>query len=253
MKNQLMMKNEIIRKYMKVRITNQQNFYAHPSYHLEQVLLRAITRGELEQAKLTLDEINQLERAKLASNTVRSLKNSLICSCTLFTRAIIKGGVHPESAYNLSDVFIQQIEETHDPTHLSMLEYEMLDSFIEALKEEKQESYQYVVNKAISYISKEILNDLTLERIAEEVKVHPSYLSKVFKAEVSLPLTEFINRRKVEESKFFLLHGNTSISDIALLFRFCNQSYYTSLFKKYTGVTPKMYRDRYAGISNPED
>lgn len=247
------MKSEIIRKYMKVRITNQQNFYAHPSYSLEQALLRAITRGDLEQAKLTLDEINRLERAKLASNTVRSLKNSMICLCTLFTRAIIKGGVHPESAYNLSDVFIQQIEETHEPSKLHMLEYEMLYSFIHALKEGKQESYQYVVNKAISFINNEIFNELPLERIADEVKVHPSYLSKVFKSEVGLPLSEFINRKKVEESKFFLLHGSTSISDIALLFRFCNQSYYTSLFKKYTGVTPKMYRDQHAGISNPED
>lgn len=248
-----MVQSEMIRKFMKARITNQQNFYAHPSYSLELLLLRAISRGELEQALLVLDEINGLERAKLAANSLRSLKNSLICSCTLFTRAIIKGGVHPEIAYNLSDVYIQQIEEIHDQNTLCKLEYDMLYSFIQALKEEKQESYRFVVNKAISFIYIEILNELSLERIAEEVNVHPGYLSKVFKAEVGIPITEFINRRKIEESKYFLLHGNTSISDIALLFRFCNQSYYTSLFKKYTGLTPKMYRDQYAGVSNPDD
>lgn len=50
-------------------------------------------------------------------------------------------------------------------------------------------------------------------------------------------------QKKIEESKYFLLHSELSISDISNLFRFCNQSYYTALFKKYTGVTPKDFRE----------
>ncbi len=238
--------NTMIRKFLEARIKNQQNYYAHPSYELEQQLLRSITRGELEQAKLVLDEINRMERAKLAADSLRSLKNSLICSCTLFTRAIIKGGVHPENAYNLSDVYIQQIEETHDQKSLIQLEYEMLYSFMKALKNEKLTTYQYVVNKAVAFIYDHIIKDISLDQIAAYAKVHPSYLSKVFKEEVGMNISEYINRKRIEESKYFLLHSDSTISDIALLFKFCNQSYYTSLFKKYTGLTPKQYRDRHA-------
>ncbi|UJZ87933.1 AraC family transcriptional regulator [Heyndrickxia coagulans] len=41
-----------------------------------------------------------------------------------------------------------------------------------------------------------------------------------------------------------MLHTNIPISEIALLFHFCNQSYYTSLFKKYMGLTPKEFREQ---------
>jgi YesN/AraC family two-component response regulator len=56
-------------------------------------------------------------------------------------------------------------------------------------------------------------------------------------------ISEFINRRRVEESKYFLLHSKLSLSDIAHLFQYCNQSYYTLLFKKYIGVTPRHFRN----------
>jgi YesN/AraC family two-component response regulator len=235
----------IIKKFLETRIKNRQNYYAHPSYTLEQQLLRSIKNGDLEQAKQLLDEINALERAKLSNDPIRSLKNSLICSCTLFTRAIIHGGVLPEHAFNLSDVYIQQIEETHDRESLIQLEYEMLYSFIKTVKDEKMPSYQWVVSKALAFIHDEILHDLSLERIAAHVKVHPSYLSKVFHQEVGVTVSEFINRKKIEESKYFLLHSHSTISDIALLFGYCNQSYYTCLFKRFTGITPKDYRNQH--------
>jgi YesN/AraC family two-component response regulator len=239
---------KIIKKFFEARIQNQQNYFAHPSYALEKQLLRSIEQGDLEQASALLDEINALERAKLSHDPIRSLKNSLICSCTLFTRAIIQGGALPEDAFNLSDVYIQQIEETSERSSLIELEYEMLYSFIEKLREEKVHSYQWMVNKAITLIHDEILKDLSLERIADHIRVHPNYLSKVFREEVGIPISEFINRKKIEDSKYFLLHSNSTISEIALLFGYCNQSYYTSLFKRFVGMTPKAFRNQRVNV-----
>lgn len=244
--SQTSIKSPIVKKFLKARMENQQNMFAHPSYTLEQQLMHCLLRGEEEEAKLVLRQINQLDRAKLADDPIRSLKNSLICTCTLFTRAIIKGGILPEDAFNLSDVYIQQIEKTFTKEELIELEYDMLLCFIDQLRAEKKPSYNHVVNRAITFIHEEILQDLSLERIAEHVGVHPSYLSKMFNECVGVSLSEFINRKRIEESKYFLLHSKLSLSNIAQLFQFCNQSYYSSLFKKYAAMTPKQYRDRHA-------
>ncbi|MHC0039035.1 AraC family transcriptional regulator [Pseudoneobacillus sp. C159] len=237
-------KSSIIKKFYETRMENKQNLFYHPSYNLEQQLMHSIMKCDEDGAIAVLNKINQLDRAKLAEDPVRSYKNSMICSCTLFTRAVIRAGLVPEDAFNLSDVYIQQIEKLNDMKELFLLEYEMVVSFIDRLKVGSGPSYNSVVNKAITFIHREILHELTLEKIAEHVNVHPSYLSKAFKKSVGMTISEFISRKRIEESKYFLLHSSSSLSDISHLFGFCNQSYYTSLFKKYTGVTPKQFRDQ---------
>lgn len=238
-------KNKTIKKFFEVRTENNLNFYYHPSFALEQQLMECIIRCNLNGAKELLDKINRLERAKLAIDPIRSLKNSLICSCTLFTRAIIKGGALPEDSFSLSDVMIRQIEKTVGLEELKKLEYEMVSCFIEALKSNNRLEYNSVVNKAITYINQEILHELSLDKIAGFAGVHPGYLSKVFKESVKMTIPEYINRKKIEDSKYFLLHSELSLNDIAHMFGYCNQSYYTALFKKYEGITPKQFRGIY--------
>ncbi|WP_442595848.1 helix-turn-helix domain-containing protein [Neobacillus sp. D3-1R] len=245
--NQISIRSSVIKKFYEERRQNQENLFFHPSYTLEQQLMDCILKCDEEGAKKVLFEINQLDRAKLADDPIRSFKNSMICSCTLFTRAVIKGGVIPEDAFNLSDVYIRQIEKVNQWEELRALEFEMLSSYIDRLKNESKPTYNSVVNKAIYYIHKEILHELSLNKIAEEVGVHPGYLSKVFKRSVGISITEFITRKRIEESKYFLLHSTSSLSDIAHLFGFCNQSYYTNLFKKYMGLTPKQFREKQEG------
>lgn len=237
---------KIIKRFIEERVKNKENFFIHPSYNSEQKMLQALSKGLLEEAAQALDAINRQERATLARDQLRSLKNSLICTCTLFTRAIINGGVHPEPAYNLSDVFIKQIEETNGIDSLKELEYEMLHSFIWTLRQEKKPAYNSIINKTIAFIHNEIFADLPLERLAANVNIHPSYLSSLFKKEVGLSIAEYISRTKIEDSKYFLVHSDLSILDIAVLLGFCNQSYYTRQFKKYVSMTPLQYRNRYS-------
>ncbi|NRD76519.1 helix-turn-helix transcriptional regulator [Bacillus sp. BRMEA1] len=246
----MQIKNENIKRFFETRAENNLNFYYHPSYTLEQQLMDCIIRCDHMGAKEVLDQINSLERAKLSSEPLRSLKNSLICSCTLFTRAVIHGGVLPEDAFNLSDVMIRQIEKTDSSNALKELEYEMVNCFIDTLKSTEKLEYNPLVNKAITYIHREIFNDeLSLEKIAEFAGVHPAYLSKIFKESIGVIIPEYINRKKIEDSKYFLLHTDSRLSEIAQMLGYCNQSYYTSLFKKYTGMTPRQYKSSFLSKS----
>ncbi|WP_128894837.1 AraC family transcriptional regulator [Longirhabdus pacifica] len=233
----------IIRQFLRSRIKNQQEYFLHPPFNLEQQLLNAIKNGDSNKGHLYLKQINALKRASLSHSPIRSLKNSLICSCTLFTRAIIEGGVHPEFAFQLSDAYINEIEKITDEEQLNQMEFEMVTDFVQTLKQRSNFlSYSHTINLTISYIHENILQKLPLPEIAEQVHMHPSYLSHRFKSEVGISMRDYINKKRIEESIFFLIHTNITISDIAVLFHFCNQSYYTSLFKKYKAMTPKDYR-----------
>src|SRR6185437_11889183 len=97
------------------------SFFSHPSYQFEKELLHWVSQADEEKAAPLLKKINNLAKARLSDNPLRSLKNSLICSCTLFTRATIEAGVTPEYAFDLSDVFIRKVEKAIDPTILQDL------------------------------------------------------------------------------------------------------------------------------------
>jgi two-component system response regulator YesN len=233
----------VIKQYMDSRFHQQQINFVHPPYRYEKQLLHAIGQGDLVLAKEVLTTINQLEGATLALQPIRSKQNALVALCTLFTRCIIEGGVVAETAFQLSDAYILEIDKTQKMEQLHRLELEMLAQFIDTLKKEPTDStYPQVIKLAVSYIHQNILKELSLEIIAQNISVHPNYLSGKFKKVVGISLIEFINKKRIEESTYFLIHTNTSLSDIALLFNFCNQSYYTSLFTKYLGLTPKKYR-----------
>ncbi|WP_017753975.1 helix-turn-helix transcriptional regulator [Calidifontibacillus oryziterrae] len=233
----------VIRQFLDSRIEHKRDNFIHPPFELEQQLLDAVSLGNQKLAEETLKKINQLERAILANNPIRCRKNALIAICTLFTRAIIKGGVYPEMAFVLSDANIMEIEKIDHLEELDQFEYEMLRHFIQTLNEEKNtQNYSHPIKLAISYIYDNIINDLSLDIISKHVYVHPNYLSNRFKKEVGSTVTDFITKKRIEESKYFLVHTNTSISHIAILFKFCNQSYYTSLFKQHTGMTPREFR-----------
>ncbi|SDK16692.1 helix-turn-helix domain-containing protein [Sediminibacillus albus] len=238
-------KNPVVANYLTMKLENSHNEYYHPSFLLESQLLAAIAKGDADKAIRIIESINRDQRPKLAASPVRSIKNSLICSCTLFTRAMIKGGVHPELAFTLSDAYIMEIERLDNQQALDNLEYVMLSHFIQTIKAEEKMPYGKIVNRAITYIQYHILQDLNLHTISAHCFVHPSYLSHLFKKEVGLSIVKYINRKRIEEAKYYLLHTTSSISEIALLFKFCNQSYFSAQFKLYEGMTPREFRDRH--------
>ncbi len=234
----------MIDQFKQIRMNNRRNEYLHPSFLMEQQLMEAITKLDKHTAFTLLKNINKDQRPRLAHTPLRSLKNSLICSCTLFTRAVIRSGVDPETSFNLSDAYILEIERKTSSEELDTLEFQMLGHFIQMVEEVKEMPYSNIINRAVTHIHEHILDDLKLKQLAKACFVSPSYLSHLFKKEVGISVVQFINEKRVEESKYFLMHSTTSISDIAALFKFCNQSYYTSTFKKHFKLTPKQYRDQ---------
>src|SRR5690625_4177144 len=236
---------DVIQQFLQARKENEETFFSHPSYNLEKELLYWISEADEDRALAVLDKINKLEKARLSNDPFRSLQNSLICSCTLFTRATIEAGVTPEYIFNISDVFIRKIDQSKSKEQLESIEYEMVHYFIQAILDYQRKPYQNeIIDRAVQYIHDHILQPLTLEKIATEISVSPNYLSSLFHEVVGIPLKQYINRKKIDESTYFLIHTNSSILDIALLFNFCNQSYYTSLFKRFNGLTPKQFKQK---------
>ena len=84
----------------------------------------------------------------------------------------------------------------------------------------------------------------TLSDMADALQVSPFYLSKLLNNSLHKTFTELVSERRVEASKELLKSGKR-IKEIAYEVGFQGQNYFTKIFKKYTGVTPKMYKNSF--------
>ncbi len=233
---------DMSKNYFEQTYENRMAQFQHPPFFLEQEEVRLISHGDRENAVKVLAEINRLKRATLAKDPLRSLKNSLICSCTLFTRAAIAGGVPADEAFTLSDTFIQTIENAAELKSLEALEEAMMLRFIDQVNEKTAASLSGVVRSAIAYIDRHLSEKLTVPMIAGHVYIHPDYLSSRFKQETGTSITAFVKKRRIEEACQFLRYSRSTVSEIAAFYQFCSQSHFIAVFKKHMGMTPAQYK-----------
>jgi two-component system response regulator YesN len=89
-------------------------------------------------------------------------------------------------------------------------------------------------------------NNLTINVISQEIYLASTYLCLVFKQETGETLNEYITKVRIEKAKELLQDKNYKLYDICYTVGYMDASYFTKIFKKYTGVTPSEYRDKYA-------
>ncbi len=98
------------------------------------------------------------------------------------------------------------------------------------------------VARAIEYIQQNISRDLNRIEIAEAVFLNPEYLSRLFKLETGGTLSEYITWEKMELAKEMLKSTDIPIGLIAQKTGYTNFSYFSQVFKRYTGLSPLEYR-----------
>ncbi|GHU98031.1 hypothetical protein FACS189483_05490 [Spirochaetia bacterium] len=222
---------------------DRSGMFSHTPYALEEKLVREVSQGNAKEAVETLQEINRSGgKATLADDPLRSAKNSIICSCTILTRAAIRAGVQADEAFALSDAMIQHIEELDHRREVLKYEEEMLFQFIDLVTKRLIKNYSPIIEKAIHYIGSHLDGKILLADIAEFAGVHPAYLSSRFKQELQTPLTEYVAARKIQESTYFVQYTDYPFADIADLYGFSSQCYFQTVFKKIMGITPGEYR-----------
>ncbi|POR02204.1 hypothetical protein AU468_06330 [Alkalispirochaeta sphaeroplastigenens] len=129
----------------------------------------------------------------------------------------------------------------------SVVIYQLMMDFFKFLHPAGGTSHDAHVRRlkpALDRIEREIHRPLTLEDLAQEVGVTPQYFCELFKSITRYRPTEYINQRRVERAKNLLLRNPLDkVHDIARQVGFESDSYFSRVFRKYEGVSPRTYRE----------
>lgn len=153
-------------------------------------------------------------------------------------------------------------EEAHSRMDLSRILYFNINTrwsevisfyhtFFEWIISNRSDTYKHDESNILStihqYIKSHLADDLSLTRIAQEVSLNPSYLSRWYKRTTGEGISDYILEKKVELSKELLLGTTLKMHEISSQLGFSDQHYFFRFFKKTVGCTPQEYREQKRG------
>ncbi len=179
----------------------------------------------------------------LSTDPLQNLKYHLVITTAITARSCIEGGMDLSFAYSLSDFYIQKIDLCRTLQEVSDLHPILCLDYTRKMRNlRKAKIHSVPVAKAVDYIYDHLHTRITLNVLARYSGLSPSYLSRLFKQEVGLSVSEYIRSQKIETAKNMLAYSDYSAAQISSVLAFAGQSYFSEIFRKSTGMTPLQYR-----------
>ena len=100
--------------------------------------------------------------------------------------------------------------------------------------------------KILIYLNKNYKSHITMELLSQKFNYSVSTLSHLFKKRSGMSISEYIEKIRLEESKWLLKQTDYSITEISSILGFCNSAYFSLLFKKKFGMPPNEYKKKHS-------
>jgi YesN/AraC family two-component response regulator len=209
-------------------------------YDYEQLVISRLRSLDLEGAKKAYEEFfNQYMLEKnYEESYIRNFKNYLISLTALLSHSALED---KEKICKLTSARIRltiKIENINDDKELYLLGLSILEEYYNLLSFCCIQCKNSIINCAIDYMNQNIDKPLTLESVASSIHVSRNYLSSIFIKHTGYKFNEYINKIRINKAKELMKATEHNLLEIAYMCGFKNQNYFSTMFKKFEGVTP---------------
>lgn len=211
-------------------------------YAYENEMMETVAKGLTHRAKMMLGRVPMNLFEQRMADPVRNAKNYLIICNTLLRKAAQQGGVHPLYLDRISSDFAARIELLHDVEEGRELMSEMILGYCRLVRKHTLHRYSSSVQKAVAYIEAEPAADLHLQHLARTLNLSAGYLSALFHRETGKTVTEYVTHVRMETAANLLRSTQLQIQTVAQHCGITDVNYFSKVFKKHFGMTPRQYR-----------
>lgn len=215
------------------------------TYVEEQVSIDKIRSGDVEGLKQVLKYQTYKYPLVIEDNVKKNEEYMAIASITMSTRAAIEGGATSAECFAISDVYLKRISKCRSIADIKRNTDEAAIVFAELVRKylDHKSSHSFLED-CKKYIAQNLFKKISLSDITKALQINASYLSKSFSKSEGMTVSEYIQKEKIYAAKNMLKYSDRSVFEISEYLKFSTHSYFTSIFKKITGMTPQEYRDK---------
>lgn len=208
-----------------------------------EMLQKFLSNGTREEVKAFSDAyISSIEEENIRSTMVRQYVVIDVCIVILsFCERISSANRLQEEAEELQ----KMMQKIHSLSEIKKYVVRLLNEAIELRDAESGRRYSDLIAAAKKEIENHYMTEeISLNTVAISVGMSPSYFSSIFSKEAGKTFVEYLTEVRIEKAKEFLMCSSMKTSEIGYEVGYKDPHYFSYIFKKVQGCSPKEYRAR---------
>ena len=145
--------------------------------------------------------------------------------------------------YALKDLISQMESKGEDDAYLRcLLFFRFLIELSKCIRTDGSTAGLTYLKKACRYIDEHMTEDIRVLDIAAFAGVNKSYLQSLFRSRLDTTVTDYINKKRLEQAAFLLTNSTVNVTDIGFACGYNSRQHFGYTFEKYYGCSPRAYR-----------
>ncbi len=210
----------------------------------EEAFISDLKLGNKEAVKVYFDEI--VEMLQHGDKDLSFMELALIK--ILVTAKMVLSEVDPDGYKHINKQYYDVVFELRNMLSFEEKVTKVMDvvTHIADMIESKRDDHNSkLVERVKKYIMARYNEDIQLNSIAESVCLSKNYVSQLFKQKMSMSIIEYIHRIRITKAKELMETTDLKIYEISDAIGYSDQHYFSSVFKRFTGLSPSEYKELY--------
>ena len=232
----------------RARVVHIEDISAHGIYEddypieLERDAFTALSRGDVpavrEKVNLFCDWMIRHDPEDLDSMRLKALEIVLRSEHEAFNAGSVN------YAFDYRKDYLTQVNALQSAEKIRSWFVDNMTAITGSIHNQAEEKDESTVSRACKFIQENFRRELSLDDVSKEVNVSPYYFSKLFKEEIGENFIDYLTSLRIHNAKELLRRPVLSIREAGLQSGYADPNYFSRIFKKQTGMTPREYREQ---------
>jgi len=223
-----------------IKLNDKQQYYYPKQMEVE--LNNYIKNGDEENALICFAEIIKTVKNQWKNMHYNQVQKTFIQILTSIMNTVDNLGIDLECILQEDTSAYSELLKKDDINNIAGYFNEIISRSSRYIANAYEEKNNRHIEDIIAILSSDCGNNISLNLIAEQLHMNPSYISRLFKEKTGMSFSEYLTSTRLEKGKVMLLNTNLTIQEIGKNLGYNNSYYFIKLFKEYTGITPGNFR-----------